>query len=338
MFNDEMKDIKLFVVCHIYALIWGFTHIILFLGLTLCWYHRWDWLAVYAVSISALARVEFPKNRAVAEFFIPSLMQLCGGVKFIGNRSTSSRPRLYAVHPHAILANGFGFAIRDCVARGERVSVAATSWICWLNPLFRWFVNSVGCKLISVTKHDLDESMRRGENIAILPGGFEEVMLMEKERDVMFIRKRQGFVAFARKYQYEIVPVVLFGESQLYENALKLPRCIRGISARLRIPLVFPTGKSSWNLLPNIPRAGLLIVFGRGIPAELDRDVSDIREEYIQAVVSLYEKHNPYASYRLSILSWNLKVRIVGVTKRVMCLIAIIWQFLWSNTFSSSDQ
>ena len=298
-----MTKLRQFVVCHIHAVIWAFTHIALTTVIAFIWYRRWDLLVVYGTSLVLVTHIRFRKSQRVIDFFIPALEELCGGVRIVREHiSESTRPRMYAVHPHGIIANGFGFAMQDCVSRGERVSVAVTRWICLLNPLFRWFVNSMGCELISVSKSDLHRSMRRGDNIAILPGGFEEVLMMEDRRDVVFLRKRSGFLHMASKYGYEVVPVFLFGESQLYKNYIMLPSFVKRWSSRLRMPLVIPRGRTFWNFLPSSPRRGMVIVFGDPVVNNREGDLQSMHRDYLDIITAIYSKYNPYPEYELTIL------------------------------------
>ena len=160
----------------------------------------------------------------------------------------------------------------------------------------------MGCELISVSKSDLHRSMRRGDNIAILPGGFEEVLMMEDRRDVVFLRKRSGFLHMASKYGYEVVPVFLFGESQLYKNYIMLPSFVKRWSSRLRMPLVIPRGCTFWNFLPSSPRRGMVIVFGDPVVNNREGDLQSMHRDYLDIITAIYSKYNPYPEYELTIL------------------------------------
>ena len=294
-----------FIVCHIYAFIWGFTHIMIFLCLFLVYTRQWILLATYIVCLSMANQVTLPKIPSAVKFFIPAFRKLFGGCEIIRNdlpKRAKTRPVMYAVHPHAIAANGFGLALHDCVKRNESVTVAASSWLCCLNPVFRWFINSIGLRLTSVSRSDLSKAMSRFENIALLPGGFEEVLLMEPNRDVIFVRKRFGFLKLAVKYNYDVVPVFLFGESNLYSNLIPLPRWARWLSAKLRIPLVIPKGSQTHYFMPVKLHRGLRIVFGEPLHASEIGDLSILHRMYITSLQDIYHRYNPYSNNSLVIL------------------------------------
>ena len=209
---------------------------------------------------------------------------------------------MYAVHPHAIAANGFGLAMHDCVSHGERVTVAASSWLCCFNPLFRWFINAIGLRFTSVSRSDFTSALSRSENIALLPGGFEEVLFSEKNKDVVCIQKRFGFLKFAIKYGYDVVPVFIFGESKLYSNLIPLPRWTRWLSATLRIPLVIPKGRSWCSLIPNKPSRGLRIVFGEAMHARDIRGLRELHRMYVAKIQDIYRNFNLYEDTSLVLL------------------------------------
>jgi hypothetical protein len=294
------QEVRLFLVCHAYAFIWSFTHIMIAIGLFLLYNQAWISLLIYVAFLSMSNQVRFPRIPTIVKYFIPGLTKLVGGCEIIrndlrrsdGRRVKQIRPRIYAVHPHAIAANGFGLAMYDCARRGESVTVAASSWLCIFNPLFRWFVNSLGIGFTSVRRQDISQCMSASQNIGILPGGFEEVLLMHKNSDFVFIKHRFGFLKLAVEYHYDIVPVFLFGESKLYDNLLYLPWWVRRVLAKLRLPAVIPTGKSCFNFLPRPNPQGLRIVFGEPIHTADTPNISNLHALYISRLQHIHEEHN----------------------------------------------
>lgn len=292
----------LFLVCHIYAFIWSFTHIVILTGIVLIWLKRWMLLVAYATLLSMANQVTLPKMESVIRFFIPALEKLFGGCEIIRNdvsardrhKHERNRPVLYAVHPHAIVANGFGLAMADCVRRGERVTVAGSSWLWFFNPLFKWFLNVMGLDFTTVRRADMSAVMSRGVHVAIIPGGFDELLLMESGKDVVFIRKRMGFLRYAMRYGYEVVPVFLFGESRLYTNLLSPPEWVRKYAAKLRVPLVIPKGRTWCSLLPNKPIHGLRVVFGEPLQASHFADLHQLHRSYISTIQVMFDTYNPY--------------------------------------------
>ena len=48
----------------------------------------------------------------------------------------------------------------------------------------------------SVEKESMLELMKKGNNIAFIPGGFEEATLMEYGKHKLFLKERKGFINF----------------------------------------------------------------------------------------------------------------------------------------------
>lgn len=63
--------------------------------------------------------------------------------------------------------------------------------------------------------------MKKGSDIAILPGGFEEATLYRYNRHRIYIKKRTGFIKYALQYGYYIIPTYTFGEELNYYNFTK---------------------------------------------------------------------------------------------------------------------
>ena len=57
--------------------------------------------------------------------------------------------------------------------------------------------------------------MKRGENLALIPGGFEEASITSSDKITIFIRK--GFIKFALKYGYNLYPTITFGEEKAFK-------------------------------------------------------------------------------------------------------------------------
>jgi 2-acylglycerol O-acyltransferase 2 len=214
---------------------------------------------------------------------------------------------MYCFHPHAMVANGFGLGMLSIASTCDaRVTIAVARSLLWMNPVFKWLVNSHGIGICTVSRNDLEREMTLGSTIGICPGGFEEALLMQTRKDVIFLSKRLGFIHLAADRGYNIVPVLTFGESQIYENVFHLPESVKRTAARVGLPLVWPRGESYLTFNPIKPPLGLRIVFGETISTSQyssDRDMyTIIHRKYISSLALLYTRFNPYTSYKLSVL------------------------------------
>jgi 2-acylglycerol O-acyltransferase 2 len=99
----------------------------------------------------------------------------------------------------------------------------------------------------SADKASMTETMRRGADIALIPGGFEEASLYQHGRHKLYLRDRAGFIKMALQHGYDIVPMYTFGEEKSYYNLPGL-ESLRLALNRWQIPGVVPIGK--FGLMP----------------------------------------------------------------------------------------
>ena len=305
--SHSMSSAKVFVVAHLYAAIWTTTHAVILLTISLVLLREWMKCALLCVLLIYLAHIQYPKSQTIIDIFLPVICECCGGAEILRNDLRTDVPKLYCIHPHGVVANGLGIAMSDCVRRGERPVVAVASILFWLNPLFRWFVNSMGCDLTAVTQRNLEAAMVDRRQIALIPGGFEDVMLMHPGNDVVFLSKRKGFIRLAMKHGYAVVPVFCFGESLLFRNALRLPENACRSLAKAHLPVVIPRGESWWSLLPSAPPKGIRVVFDEPLmmPKNVNPTNSDIDKahaEYLQKLRLIHRTFNHYTAITLEIL------------------------------------
>mmetsp|Transcript_19297 Transcript_19297/g.53799 ORF Transcript_19297/g.53799 Transcript_19297/m.53799 type:complete len:114 (+) Transcript_19297:940-1281(+) len=93
-----------------------------------------------------------------------------------------------------------------------------------------------------VSARAMKSKMRRNENIALLPGGFQEATLYTYGKHLVYIKRRKGFIKYALQYGYKVYPCYTFGEERTY---LQLPgfNAIRLWLNKFHIPTVLFIGR-----------------------------------------------------------------------------------------------
>jgi hypothetical protein len=297
------------LIVHLYALVWFTTHIIVGLLVVLLVLRKWTLLITTSSLLYLFSMVTFAPRPKIAKFLHRKFLRAFNGVTTIRLDAPydMSSKVIYCFHPHALVANGFGLSVYAASAsRSSRITLAIATSLYWLNPAFRWFVNIHGCDLCTVRSKDLQERMKKGLPIAICPGGIAEVLLMSKNKDVYFLKRRRGFLRLARHYEYTVIPILALGESQLYDNALPISRRVGRIAARYAIPLVWPRGRSMWNFKPKLPARGLQIVFGEIFPVKQRKSLDELQETYIHIIENIFKRYNPYDDFKAEILCVDL--------------------------------
>jgi 2-acylglycerol O-acyltransferase 2 len=155
-----------------------------------------------------------------------------------------------------------------------------------INDLLSWF--NVGP---AVGAH-MKRQMKKGTNIALLPGGFHEAALFTRGKYKVFIKKRTGFIKYALQYGYTIRPTFCFGEEKTYYTCNKM-EAFRMFLANYNIPPVWFA--SFWTILPS-PNLTMNVVVGEElvlptIENPTKEEVSKWHEVYVERLVDVFEKN-----------------------------------------------
>ncbi|CAE8683601.1 unnamed protein product, partial [Polarella glacialis] len=125
-----------------------------------------------------------------------------------------------------------------------------------------------------------------------VPGGFEEATLTCAGSERVFLRSRAGFVKYALRHGYDLVPCYAVGEADMFRNPQGLWK-FRFWLNELSIPAVAPLGFPFFPLLPR--RVPVSVVIGN--PVKLprianptDADVKEHHARYVEALQKLYKE------------------------------------------------
>jgi hypothetical protein len=129
------------------------------------------------------------------------------------------KPILVIGLPHGIFCISFYMG-----GVGNRSLDRMNSSIKWLvadsltkTPFFE-YVKSYKRKLFPADNKSVRNCMINGEDIALAVGGFHEASLFKYGKYRVYLNSRFGFIYYALKYGYNIVPFFGFGEEQTYYN------------------------------------------------------------------------------------------------------------------------
>jgi len=205
-------------------------------------------------------------------------------------RPESARPALFAHHPHGIVAI-------NCLAVGAASNCRpGVSHICFMMPFNRQLMQLVGG--LAATRKDLGAEMGTGVDLAIIPGGIDEVVLCDPSVERVFLKSRFGFVKLALEHGYDIVPVYHLGESQSYQQIPWLNRWPPLTRARLAFtkitsfPAVLPFFGWYGTFLPW--RCDCVSVIGDPvscprIPNPTRAEIAEYHGRYVAALVKTFD-------------------------------------------------
>eukprot|EP00915_Cephaloidophora_sp_WS-2016_P010680 GHVH01015736.1.p1 GENE.GHVH01015736.1~~GHVH01015736.1.p1 ORF type:complete len:376 (-),score=35.28 GHVH01015736.1:362-1489(-) len=215
----------------------------------------------------------------------------------VNQSQPSSRPCLFAYHPHGIFTLGWSMTqVCDVeLLRGVR--------FCFADILYWTPLVFICCNMFArhgaVNSKFMKECMQRNESLALIPGGFEEATIHSKDHDRVYLSKRTGFIALAVRNGYDVRPVFSFGERTSYWNIQS------GLAFRLwlntlplQMPGILAVGRSF--LFPLLPRSGTKIHVVIGAPMRFTQiekptrdEVNLAHEDYVNALMEMYNDLAP---------------------------------------------
>lgn len=140
-----------------------------------------------------------------------------------------TRKYIFGYHPHGIISHGAWAAFgTDALGFSEKFP-GITNSLCTLDsnfnlPLYREYVMSMG--LSSVSKESIKNVLTRGgpnnegmgRAVTIVVGGARESLEAQPNTMRLIIKERKGFIKIAMQTGADLVPVVAFGENDLYDQ------------------------------------------------------------------------------------------------------------------------
>lgn len=212
---------------------------------------------------------------------------------------------IFASHPHGVislhhlmyLTNGCKF--HDVSSGGNRCSVVSP--VLFHIPFIRHIMLWLGC--IHPDKALVKKILQQGKSIVVLPGGMNELIRSSKGRNMIYIKKRLGFIKLALEFGTPIVPIYVFGENDLYDTVNILTSFRIWILDKFRISIVFPYGYLFF--LPNRVPLNACVGCPIQVPKISKPTTDDIRKwhsVYVNRIQDIFNCNKTKFGYNDSIL------------------------------------
>lgn len=211
---------------------------------------------------------------------------------------------VFAYHPHGVYAFGLfsmvfgissGFQNLFPNSKGVLVGVAnALLHIPVLGTFFAYF------GFIPASKKSLNKACETDFDIVVVPGGIAEMTKYQPDKEVLYLRKRYGFIRLAMRHGRTIVPIYGFGENNTFQQFSCFKALREKLSRRFKLSLILFRGRG-YTLIPF--RTPLDIVFGTPMQLPKVEDPPDeLVEKYLERYVTLveqlyYANRGKYKSY-----------------------------------------
>lgn len=112
-------------------------------------------------------------------------------------------------------------------------------WIPGLHHLWRFMGGS------PVSRQSIDAHLAAGRSLCITPGGVSEALRVSHAEEVLYLRRRYGFVKAAARRGVAIVPTFAFGQRDVYSWWIPFAgtRWLNYVSRRLHVVPMFYWGR-----------------------------------------------------------------------------------------------
>mmetsp|Transcript_98827 Transcript_98827/g.282557 ORF Transcript_98827/g.282557 Transcript_98827/m.282557 type:complete len:273 (-) Transcript_98827:106-924(-) len=209
-----------------------------------------------------------------------------------GGGTKVTKPTMFCHHPHGVVAIG-PCSMGSKLGNNPRAVVAPA---CLSMPFCRQMMECLG--MVSSSRPAMKKTMREGKDLAIIPGGVEEVVLASSKVERSYITKRKGFVKYALQHGYDLV--YHLGETSLFDVVYPLDTPVM-LKARVWLANKFSlaTGVGfGWPFLPLVPKPDMkcVTVVGNRIAMPTVEEPSREMVEkhhamYVEALQRLYYEH-----------------------------------------------
>lgn len=143
----------------------------------------------------------------------------------------------------------------------------------------------------------IKHTIQSGHSVSIMLGGVREMMDIEPQKLKLHVKKRTGIFKIAIETGKPIIPILTYGENELFEPAKNSFTEILNEFLYTRfgvfIPLVTLNSLYKWYKLSYKPLDVIHSHVGRPIVPRKDDTIETLRNRYIESIKKLFRKTAP---------------------------------------------
>lgn len=225
-----------------------------------------------------------------------------------------TRKYIFGYHPHGIISHGAWAAFAtDALGFSEKFPGITNSLVTLESnfqlPLYREYVLSMG--LQSVSKQSITNALTRGgpnnegmgRGVTIVIGGARESLEAQPKTLRLVINERKGFIKLALQTGADLVPVLAFGENDLYDQLDPHEHpWLHGLQRyflkawKFTVPLLHGRGIFNYDVGLMPYRRPLNIVVGKPIPVVQasnpdNTEINRLHDLYVEELQKIWDRY-----------------------------------------------
>eukprot|EP01127_Copromyxa_protea_P022546 TRINITY_DN8135_c0_g1_i3.p1 TRINITY_DN8135_c0_g1~~TRINITY_DN8135_c0_g1_i3.p1 ORF type:complete len:315 (-),score=55.70 TRINITY_DN8135_c0_g1_i3:25-969(-) len=220
--------------------------------------------------------------RTWCEYFSFKVINKAAG-KFDGKKSY-----MFAEFPHGVFPLGFilSATIVQKIFPGLRVE-GATASVLFRIPILRQLSLWFGSR--PATTKNIHKLIDQG-SVGLLPGGIAEIFVATPKKEIIYLKKRKGFVRIALERGTDILPVYYFGNTQLF-NFVGGP--LEAICRKLRMSAILFYGRYYLPIPFQVPITMVIgdIISVKATPNPSEEDIDKLHAEVMSRMKQLFDEH-----------------------------------------------
>jgi len=213
-----------------------------------------------------------------------------------------SQQYFFAVHPHGCMSE---FRMLMDGQFLDQLPGLEGKQVCWLAasilfrlPICRELCLWSGC--CDAGRATAEKMLKAGLSVGVIPGGEHEQMLTTYGKEIIYIKKRLGFVKLALRFGVPLVPCYVFGVSDSYHTSEFLIDLRMALVKSLGIAIPFCWGAFGLPLAPF--QTPVNIVMGQPIPVEkvaepTNEQVVAAHAQYVEALQKVFDENKARFGY-----------------------------------------